>query len=116
MCTYTRSSDQNQRLISYTDESFYLKKERHLHGGDVLEKVFDAPGAVPGAHGALGGEQREEFAIVRLIAVYLRGRAGACGRTVLQGAKIDVKESAEQKENLPAPPYPGKATDAECAK
>lgn len=60
--------------------------------------------------------QREELAIVRLIAVYLRGRAGAGGRTVLQEAKIVVKESAEQKDNLPAAPYPGRATDAECAK
>lgn len=92
------------------------QQQRHLHGGDVLEKVLDAPGAVPPAAGALEGQQREEPAVVGLIAEDLRGRAGAGGRTVQQGAQVVVKKDAEQKKDLPAAQYPGRATDAECAK
>lgn len=94
-----------------------LKKQRHLHGGDVLEEVFDVPRAVAGAAGALEGQQRERHgaAAVGLIAVDLRGRAGAGERTVLQGPQVVVKEDAEHKENPPVAPYPGRATDAECA-
>lgn len=96
--------------------SWQQQQQQHLHGGDVLEKVLDAPRAVPDAPGSLEGQQREEFAVVRLIAVDLCGRAGAGGRTVQEGTQVAVKEDAEQKENLPAAQYPGRAAGAECAK
>lgn len=88
----------------------YLQLQQHLHRGDVLEKLLEVLGVVPGV------QQREDDAAVGLIAVQLCGRAGAGGRTVQQGAQVVVKEDAEQKENLPAAPYPRRATDAECAK
>lgn len=97
-------------------ESSDLQRQQHLHGGDVLEKVLDAAGAVPGAPGALEGQQREECAAFGLIAVDLGGRAGAGGRTVQQRAQVVVKEDAEQKEKPPAAPNPRRATNAECAK
>lgn len=91
-------------------------RQQHSHGGDVLEQVLDAPGAVPGAPGALEGQQREEPAAVRLIAVDLGGRAGAGGRTVQQRAQVLVEEDAEQEQEPPAAPHPRRATHAECGK
>lgn len=87
----------------------------HLHGGDVLEKVLDAAGAVACAPRAREGQQREEFAAVGLIAVDLHRRAGAGGRTVQHGAQVVVEEAAEEEHEPPAAPYPAGATGAECA-
>lgn len=84
-----------------------------MYGGDVLEKILDAPGIIPSIPGALEGQQREELAVVGLTAEDFSGRAGAGGGTVQQGARAAVKENAEQNGNLPAAPDPEKATRAE---
>ena len=88
----------------------------HLHASDVLEKVFDTPGTVPCAPGALEGQQREELTAVGLVAVDLSGRARTGGRTVKHGAPVVVKANDQQDENLPKATYRQGATQAECAK
>lgn len=80
----------------------------YLHGGDVLRHVLDAPAPVPVPvnPGPKEGQQRENPAVVRLIAVDLVGRAGAGRRTVEHRTQVLVDGNAEQEENPPPATHP----------
>ncbi|KAJ3596330.1 hypothetical protein NHX12_002739 [Muraenolepis orangiensis] len=82
---------------------------KYLHGGDVLEEVFDATRGIPIDSRALKGQQREEFLVVGFVAIDLAGRTGARRRTVEHRTQI-VLEHAEE-EQPPPPTYPRRRGD-----
>lgn len=68
---------------------------RDLHGGDVLEELLDAATAVGAV--ALKGQQREELAVVGLVAVDVGGRAAAGGRAVQHRAQVALQQHAQHQ-------------------
>lgn len=77
----------------------------HLHGRDILEQVLDvSAGAAVAARGVVQGEQGEETAAVRLIAVDLGGRAAAGRWAVEQGAQRGDWKGCEEQPASPENP------------